>query len=174
MAVERGNGVYVAHSGPLRPAQQLWVAVLGCGSDAVLAGLTAAREGGLQRGRRAGDPRARAGQRHGPTSRAAPYVLPRRDDADASWRTGPRAGRTRMCSTSHARPARMPRSLVDAAQWATSDDEARAVVAAGCQQRLVTAGGGARGSGPDAAGATAWRSLLETVGFAAAWRRGRV
>jgi hypothetical protein len=31
----------------------------------------------------------------------------------------------------------MARSLVDAAQWARTDDEARAVVAAGCQQRLV-------------------------------------
>ena len=31
----------------------------------------------------------------------------------------------------------MARSLVDAAQWARSDDEARAIVAAGCQQRLV-------------------------------------
>jgi hypothetical protein len=37
------------------------------------------------------------------------------------------------------RPPRttMARSLVDAAQWARSDDEARAIVAAGCQQRLV-------------------------------------
>jgi hypothetical protein len=32
----------------------------------------------------------------------------------------------------------MARSLVDAAQWAASDDEARAIVAAGCQQRLTT------------------------------------
>jgi hypothetical protein len=31
----------------------------------------------------------------------------------------------------------MARSLVDAAQWVHSDDEARAVVAAGCQQRVV-------------------------------------
>jgi very-short-patch-repair endonuclease len=33
----------------------------------------------------------------------------------------------------------MARSLVDAAQWARTDDEARALVAAGCQQRLVIA-----------------------------------
>jgi very-short-patch-repair endonuclease len=31
----------------------------------------------------------------------------------------------------------MARSLVDAAAWATNDDEAQAIVAAGCQQRLV-------------------------------------
>ncbi|MFY1698304.1 hypothetical protein [Solwaraspora sp. WMMA2101] len=32
----------------------------------------------------------------------------------------------------------MARSLVDAAGWARSDDEAQAIVAAGCQQRRVT------------------------------------
>jgi very-short-patch-repair endonuclease len=38
-----------------------------------------------------------------------------------------------------ARPMRttLPRSVVDAAQWARTDDEARSVVAAACQQRLV-------------------------------------
>jgi hypothetical protein len=32
----------------------------------------------------------------------------------------------------------MARALVDAAQWADTDDEARSVVAAACQQRLTT------------------------------------
>ena len=41
------RGVVVTHSGPLTDAQALWAAVLGCGTGAVLAGLTAARLDGL-------------------------------------------------------------------------------------------------------------------------------
>ncbi|MEN3611152.1 hypothetical protein AAH979_16530 [Plantactinospora sp. ZYX-F-223] len=42
------RGVLVAHPGELTRAQQLWVAVLSVGSDAVLAGLSAAAEAGLR------------------------------------------------------------------------------------------------------------------------------
>ena len=40
-------GVVVMHSGPVSPAQQLWVDLLCCGHGAVLAGVTAATSDGL-------------------------------------------------------------------------------------------------------------------------------
>jgi len=129
-------GVFVAHSGPLTRSQQLWVAVLGSGSHAVLAGLTAAHEGGLNRA-------------PGPLIHVLVPAKTRPNQPGRSVRSSAgdmptvvahRTTRLPDKDVLHvARPPRtfMPRSLVDAAQWATSDDEARAIVAAGCQQRLV-------------------------------------
>lgn len=120
------RAVLVTHNGPLTVEQQRWIAVLAVGNHAVLGGVTAAQAWGL---RRYGGPvvhllipaRNRA-------DRAAPGVIVHRtsilDDRDVLAVGQP--------------PRTMPaRSLVDAAQWARTDDEARAVIAAGFQQRLV-------------------------------------
>ncbi|MGE5827193.1 MAG: hypothetical protein ACM30G_02370 [Micromonosporaceae bacterium] len=132
------SGIFVAHNGPLARNQQLWVAVLGCGFGAVLAGLTAACEGGLRRdaGRHihvlvpAASRPNQPGRSVLPARHPMPMViahrttdLPSRDLASA------------------ARPPRtdIARSVVDAAQWAGTDDEARAIVAAACQQRRTSA-----------------------------------
>jgi len=129
-------GLYVAHNGPLSTGQQHWAAVLGCGHGAVLAGLTAAREGGLRR----------------ESGKVIHVLVPAENRPNQPGRAvrSPTAAMPRVVAhrttklpdkdVPHvARPPRttMPRSLVDAAQWATSDDEARAVIAASCRQRLV-------------------------------------
>jgi len=125
------RGVLVAHNGPLTAAQQRWVAVLAAGRGALLAGLTAAVEGGLRRFRP--DPlRVLV-----PTGHTYPN-LRHRLPADMPAVRVHRA----QVPEAHVQPARpmrttMPRALVDAAAWARSDDDARQIVAAGCQQRLV-------------------------------------
>jgi hypothetical protein len=124
------RAVFVTHNGPLSEPQLNWIAVLATGERAVLAGISAARAGGL---RRYGDGKAThlllpAGCRV--TSPPAGVVvhrsteLPKSDLVEAG-----RPPRTRMA-----------RALVDAAQWARTDAEARAIIAAGFQQRLVKAG----------------------------------
>jgi very-short-patch-repair endonuclease len=123
-------GVVVAHNGPTTEEQQRWIAVLASGTDAVLAGISAAVAGGLRRR----------------TDEFIHVLMPahRHSERPRGWY----AARVRPHRTTFLpdkdlplprRPPRtaMPRSLVDAAQWARSDDEARAIVAAGCQQRLV-------------------------------------
>lgn len=121
------RGVIVAHSGPLDAEQRLWVDLLSAGGegDAVLAGLTAASLDGL----RGFEPTVTyVLVPHERRPRAKPGILLRR-----SGHLGPE----------HVHPARMPprtrlpRSLIDAASWAPGDDRARAVLAAGVQQRLV-------------------------------------
>jgi hypothetical protein len=122
-------GVVVAHNGPLSGQQWQWVAVHSAGAGAVLAGLAAAVAGGLRR------------RSVGPTDVLIPGE--RRADRRLARIDGVRVHRTGALPDKDLllvrRPPRttMARSLVDAAQWARSDDEARAIVAAGCQQRLV-------------------------------------
>ena len=122
------RGVVIAHSGPLSPGQQLWAALLWGGQGALLAGLTAAHLDG----------------RRGFTERRIHVLLP----AARQVRGKPIAlplvvHRSRWLDDSDVHPVRQPprtrlaRSLVDAAAWATTDDRARAVLAAGVQQRLV-------------------------------------
>ena len=122
------RGVYVTHSGPLTAEQRRWVAVLaaGAGRLAVLGGLSALETAGL-RG-------FRSGQIHVllPAAtrcvRPPPEVLPHRTThlPAGDIRRGP------------GPPATVPaRALVDAAQWAYDDGAARAIVAAGLQQRVV-------------------------------------
>ena len=122
------RGVVIAHSGPLSPGQQLWAALLWGGQGALLAGLTAAHLDGLR----------------GFTERRIHVLLP----AARQVRGKPIAlplvvHRSRWLDDSDVHPVRQPprtrlaRSLVDAAAWATTDDRARAVLAAGVQQRLV-------------------------------------
>jgi very-short-patch-repair endonuclease len=128
------RGVLVARPGPLDEGQAWWVAVLAAGDGAVLAGLAAVRAGGL-RGRWRQD--------------AVDVLVPYRRSATDLPRRLPlglpavRVRRSRVLPATdlvRGRPDRtsMARSVVDAAQWAPDDDHAVAVIAAACQQRLVT------------------------------------
>lgn len=122
------RGVIVAHSGPLSAEQQLWTVLLWAGPGALLAGLTAARLDGL---RGFNDPAVHLlipASRHVRSGRALlPVVLHRSRRLDGrDVHPARRPPRTRMA-----------RSLVDAAVWAATDDRARALLAAGVQQRLV-------------------------------------
>lgn len=120
------RAVLVAHSGPIAPAQLRWIAVLAAGPTALLGGLTAAQAGGLR----------------GFPDRVVHLLLP------AAVRRAPLPTGVRAHRTSHlperdvlslGQPPRTAaaRSIVDAAQWALNDAQARAVVAAAFQQRLV-------------------------------------
>ena len=118
--------VYVTHNGPVGPKEWRWVAVLAAGPSATLGGLTAAQAWGLRRYE----------------SRLVHLLLPARHQT-RTLPPGVRIHRTTALPPEDVldvgKPRRtMPaRSLVDAAQWAASDEEARAVIAAGFQQRLV-------------------------------------
>lgn len=124
------TGVYLAHAGPVTRQQRRWVAVLaaGAGRRAILAGPSALEVLGLRgypsvsfhvlisAGRRDFDP--------------PPGVVVHRT------RALPSLDIHRLGQPPCTRPAR---SLVDAAQWAGDDNRARAIIAAGFQQRLVSA-----------------------------------
>jgi very-short-patch-repair endonuclease len=119
------RGVVVTHSGPLTRAQRLWVAVLAAGDSAVCAGLTAAALEGL-RGYEAAQihlllPAARRGC-------SVPGAVLHRTDV---WFPEHVLARATPPHTT------MARAVVDAAAWARTDDDARAVVAAAFQQRRI-------------------------------------
>ncbi|MET8906403.1 DUF559 domain-containing protein [Micromonospora sp. NPDC004551] len=120
------RAVLVAHNGPIGAVQLRWIAVLAAGPTALLGGLTAAHAGGLR----------------GFPDRVVHLLLPaavRR----APLPTGVRAHRTSHLPDRDVLPVAQPprtaaaRAVVDAAQWAPSDGQARAIVAAAFQQRLV-------------------------------------
>lgn len=117
----------MAHSGALNARQRQWVALLAAGPGAVLAGITAARLWGLRAGN---DRRVHVLVGSG----RQPHRLP----------DGSRLHRTVAlgADASALRPPRtgLVRSLVDAASWARTDDDARALLAAAYQQHLVVAG----------------------------------
>ncbi|HEY5335123.1 MAG TPA: hypothetical protein VIJ71_03770 [Mycobacteriales bacterium] len=103
--------------------QRRWIAVLHCGPRSVLAGLTAAESYGL---------------RSWPSHELhvlVPYAC------EVSDLAGVRIHRTRQWRAYPGRPPRSPvaEALVDAATWARTDAAAVGVLAAGVQQRLVTA-----------------------------------
>ena len=129
----------MAQSGPLSATQQLWSALLWGGKGALLAGLTAARLEGL----------------HGFTEPGIHLLLPATNQVRKEpIRGSPRAvvgesivvHRSRWLDELDVHPVRQPprtrvaRSLVDAAAWTATDDRARALLAAGVQQRLVRPG----------------------------------
>jgi very-short-patch-repair endonuclease len=120
-------GVVVAHNGPITERQTLWIAVLAAGPGAVCAGLTAAA---LQSFRGYPPP-------------AVDLLLPQDRRVRLGKVPGVRLHRTGALPTHHvhhrARPPRttLARAIVDAAGWASCDDDARALVAAAFQQRLV-------------------------------------
>lgn len=129
------RGVLVTHAGRLDPAQQLWVAVLAAGAGAVLAGLAAAREGGL---RRVWSRRGSSIDVYVSATRRAPDLL-RRLPAEMPAVFVRRTRHLPEQDRQLGLPTRttIERSLVDAAQWAITDQEARTILAAGCQQKLV-------------------------------------
>jgi very-short-patch-repair endonuclease len=123
------RGIYLTQSGSVSWLQKQWIAVLAVGAGrvrALLGGASALQVLGMR----------------GYRPRSIHVLLPagRRDHRPPA---GVVVHRTRHLPGTdiHRRgrpPCTMPaRSLVDAAQWATSDNEARAVIAAGFQQRLV-------------------------------------
>jgi hypothetical protein len=129
------RGVVATRNGELTPEQQQWVAVLVGGPDAMLAGAAAAAASGV-RGLRV-DPLAVLI----PAARSASVLLPRLPPD----MPGVRLYRSSVLPEEHRQVGRPPRttiarSVVDAAAWARSDREARAVLAAACQQRRVTPG----------------------------------
>ena len=120
-------GVVVMHSGPVSPAQQLWVDLLCCGHGAVLAGVTAATAEGLT-GFQVDRPQLLVPQRRQVTDRS-----------DLDVHSSTRLGSADVHPLKRPKRTRRPRSFVDAASWASTDAEARTILAAGVQQRLVRA-----------------------------------
>ncbi|MGW5671299.1 endonuclease domain-containing protein [Micromonospora sp. NPDC003776] len=120
------RAVFVAHNGPVGSAQFRWAAVLAAGPAARLGGLTAAQAGGLR-----GFPDRVVHLLLPATSRRAP--LP---PGVLAHRTTHLPDRDVVAMGQPPRTA-APRSVVDAAQWAATDEAARTIVAASCQQRLV-------------------------------------
>jgi hypothetical protein len=120
------RGVLITHSGPVGEEEALWVAVLGAGRQAVLGGLTAARLDGLAGFK---DHRIHVIV---PAARRVRAHLP-----------GVLVHRSRVLGPDDVHPVRLPsrtriaRSLLDAAAWMGTDNGARAVLAAGVQQRLL-------------------------------------
>lgn len=123
-----------APDGPFSRDQQWWVAVLAAGAGAVLAGLAAARAGGLR-----GSWRYETVDVLVPHQRRAPDLLRRLPLGLPAVRVR-RVRELPQADRQRGRPDRtsMARSVVDAAQWARTDEEAQQILAAGCQQRLVT------------------------------------
>ncbi|MGK5671480.1 endonuclease domain-containing protein [Micromonospora sp. URMC 106] len=119
------RAVFVAHNGPIGPAQLRWIAVLAGGPGAMLGGLTAAQAGGLR----------------GFSGLVIHLLLPAARRRDLPQ--GVLAHRTThlperdILAAGQPRRTTPARSIVDAAQWARTDAEARAIVAAGFQQRVV-------------------------------------
>jgi very-short-patch-repair endonuclease len=123
------RGIYLAHSGPITRQQRRWIAALaaGGGRRGILAGLSALEMFGL-RGHvdRAFHILVAVGRRdRDPPPGVVIHRIRDLHPADLNRVGGP--------------PSTMPaRSVVDAAQWAETDDRARTIVAAAFQQRLVT------------------------------------
>jgi hypothetical protein len=122
------RGVIVTQPGPLTEEQRLWVPVLAAGDGAVLAGLTAAKLDGLT----------------GFDDHRTYLLIPcprrmRKGLPDVV------VHRSLLLGPADVHPSRQPprtrlgRSLVDAAAWAATDRGARAILAAGVQQRLIRA-----------------------------------
>lgn len=124
------RGVLLAAPGGLTRERRWWVGVLAAGDKAVLAGTAAAEAGGLD------------GRWPDEVDVLVPYG---RAAANAAGRVPwLRVRRTRhLPETDVVRGApdrtAMARSVVDAAQWASSDADAVAVVTAACRQHLVRA-----------------------------------
>lgn len=126
------RGVIVAQSGPLSKMQILRVAALWAGSGSALGGLTAAKLHGFRGFDDKDDqihvvlPAGRAKRSTRPPMHLVLHYSSRLTPADIQpVRQPPRT--------------RIARSLVDAAAWMPTDRGARAVLAAGVQQRLVRA-----------------------------------
>jgi very-short-patch-repair endonuclease len=125
--------VVMTSNGPMSRSQQLWVAILVAGPEAMLAGVTALTESGV-RGLRDGTLRILV-----PAERKVSTRLP----AMPAEMPPIRVTRTRLLPADHRQTGSPPRTttaraVVDAAVWAPNADAARTVIAATCQQRRVT------------------------------------
>lgn len=127
------RNLLLTHNGPLHPEQQLWVAVLVAGPEALLAGRTAATAGGV------------TGLRREPLQ----VLIPARRARSVNMERLPpdmvqvRVYRTARLPDEHRQLGRPPRtvlarSVVDAAAWAEGDSEARTTIARACQQQRVS------------------------------------
>ncbi|AEH10544.1 hypothetical protein FsymDg_3238 [Candidatus Protofrankia datiscae] len=120
------RGVVVTHSGPLTRLQWLWCTLARAGPGAVLAGSTAAALDGMR----------------GFDVATVFVTVP--SDRQLVRHPGIVVHRSTQLTSTDVHPVRIPprtrlaRSVVDAASWAARDDDARAVLAASVQQRLVT------------------------------------
>jgi hypothetical protein len=124
----RGHvGVYVAHNGPITGRQRAWIGSLAAGSGrpAPLAGITALTAYGM-RGYESGQVHVYLPHRMRTTSVPHYVVAHRIAELPRADLLGGYQPRTRP-----------PRSVIDAARWAASDDQARAIVTAAHQQRIV-------------------------------------
>jgi hypothetical protein len=118
------HGVYAAHSGPLTTAQRRRVAVLAC--RGYVAGVSALSLLGL---RGFASPRLHVLiSAHRRVADPPPSVLVHRTSALPHVERG---------AVDHLPCTVASRAVVDAAQWASSDGRAAAIVAASVQQRLV-------------------------------------
>jgi very-short-patch-repair endonuclease len=121
------RGVVVTFSGPVTREHEEWVAVVAGGQGAVLAGLAAARLDGLT----------------GFTDRKIHLLVPGSRRVVRDMPADVVVHRSGVLGPSQVHPLRLPprtrpaRSLVDAAAWMGTENGARAVLAAGVQQRLV-------------------------------------
>jgi hypothetical protein len=122
------RAVMVAHNGPLTRQQELWVASLtaGKGTAALLGGRTALGVLGL-----VGFPCARAHVLVDHLSRTS------HPPAGAVVHRTSRLPPQDVCATARPPCTAAARSVVDAASWARSDQEARTVIAMAFQQRLT-------------------------------------
>jgi very-short-patch-repair endonuclease len=127
------HSILVTTPGLMTMVQQWQAAVLVAGEGAVLAGLAAAQAGGLRgKFRRAIVDVLVPTETHGMTH---PKALLR----EMSMVKVHRTTLLDRDQVQNGQPPHtvMPRSVVDAAQWALDDDEARLIVASACQQRRV-------------------------------------
>ena len=122
-----GRNVVVLHNAPLTTAQRRWTAVLLPGKPAALAGLTAAAVAGLQG---FDDP-----QTHVVLASTCSVDFPDWVTVHLSRRFAP--GDIAAAGVPRTRTSR---SLIDAAAWSSSPRRACAILCAGVQQRLTTAG----------------------------------
>lgn len=120
--------VFVNHNGPLTADQQLWVIIKAAPPRSALSGLTAAELGGL----RGFEPAIH--QVTVPCGTSFPRLSGATADVHYS----------RFLDNRDVHPLQLPRrtrpqrALLDAAAWATTDMQARAILLAGVQQRIVT------------------------------------
>ena len=121
------RGIYLAHNGPITLEQRVWIGVLSAGGrhQAWLAGTSALRAGGLK------------GLRD--TTIHVYIPMTARDSNPPAGVVVHRTSTLEAIDCSRGLPSRTSpaRSVVDAAQWASTDANARAIIASAFQQRLV-------------------------------------
>jgi hypothetical protein len=120
--------VIVTHPGPISRIERMWCAVESIGRDAVLGGASAASLDGLR----------------GYDEQRITVLVP--SDRRITQRPGVVVRRTARLERSDINPlrlprrTRLPRSLIDMAEWAPRREDAQVLLAAAVEQRVVTVG----------------------------------